>query len=268
MKNEDQKELDHNQNNILLKVEHINKRFDKLDAVVDASLNVKRGERVVLMGPSGSGKSTLLRCINYLEIPTKGKIWLDGNYLGGSYNEKNEWTQDSPKVLAKKRQQIGMVFQSFNLFAHLSALQNVTLGPRKVLGVSKEEAEELAQKLLDKVHLANHSHKLPSQMSGGQQQRVAIARALAMNPKLMLFDEPTSALDPRLTSEVLDVMLDLAKENMTMIVVTHEMSFARQVADTIYYLEDGLIIESGSPKEIFENPKEVKTKMFLAHLIS
>lgn len=261
--NENQK-----QDHVLLKVDHINKRFDKLDAVVDASLSVKRGERVVLMGPSGSGKSTLLRCINYLEIPTKGKVWLDGDFIGGSINDKNEWVHDSPKDLARKRQQIGMVFQSFNLFAHLSALENVTLGPRKVLGVSKEEAVELAKKLLAKVHLADHTHKLPSQMSGGQQQRVAIARALAMNPKLMLFDEPTSALDPRLTSEVLDVMLDLAKENMTMIVVTHEMSFARQVADTIYYLEDGLIVESGSPKEIFENPKETKTKMFLAHLIS
>lgn len=255
-----------NQDQILLKVEHLNKRFDKLDAVVDANITVRKGERVVLMGPSGSGKSTLLRCINYLEIPTRGKIWLDGSYIGGSFNEKKEWIQDSPIELARKRQQIGMVFQSFNLFAHLSALENVTLGPRKVLGISKEEAIKLANKLLTKVRLAEHSHKLPGQMSGGQQQRVAIARALAMNPKLMLFDEPTSALDPRLTSEVLDVMLELAAENMTMIVVTHEMSFAKQVADTIYYLEDGLIIESGTPKEIFENPKEVRTQLFLTHL--
>jgi polar amino acid transport system ATP-binding protein len=259
-------ESDRPKDKVLLKVEHLSKKFDALEAVVDANLEVCKGERIVLMGPSGSGKSTLLRCITYLEIPTKGKIWLDGTYIGGHYDDAGKWEPDNPIELARKRQHIGMVFQSFNLFAHLSALDNVTLGPRKVLGLTKGEAMSLAEELLKKVHLGDHSHKLPSQLSGGQQQRVAIARALAMNPKLMLFDEPTSALDPRLTHEVLDVMLELAEEKMTMIVVTHEMGFARDVADRILYLEDGLIVETGTPVDIFEHPQEERTRKFLTHL--
>lgn len=254
-----------NGNNIqpLLKVEHLTKKFGANAAVVDASFEIERGEKVVMIGPSGSGKSTLLRCINYLEIPTEGTIWLDGEYIGGHFSKDGNWVKDSPSELTHKRQHIGMVFQSFNLFSHLSALENVTLGPRWVLKMPKKEAVELAQHLLKKVHLEDHSHKLPGQLSGGQQQRVAIARALAMNPKLMLFDEPTSALDPRLTHEVLDVMMELANENMTMIVVTHELGFAREVADVVFFLEEALIVESGPPAELFTNPKDQRTRDFL-----
>ncbi|NPV75700.1 MAG: amino acid ABC transporter ATP-binding protein [Anaerolineae bacterium] len=247
----------------LLKVKNLTKKFGDHFAIKEANLEVMRGERVVLIGPSGSGKSTLLRCINYLEVPTSGTVWLDGEYIGGRYNDDGSWVKDSPSQLTKKRQHIGMVFQSFNLFAHLSALDNVTLGPRWVLNMPKKEAVEIAQQLLEKVHLEEHSHKLPAQLSGGQQQRVAIARALAMNPKLMLFDEPTSALDPRLTNEVLDVMLELAEEKMTMIVVTHEIGFAREVADVVFFLEEATIVESAPPALLFSDPKDERTRQFL-----
>jgi ABC-type polar amino acid transport system ATPase subunit len=255
--------MNENDNPILLKVEHLTKRFGSIAAILDANLELFKGEKVVMIGPSGSGKSTLLRCINYLEIPTEGTIWLDGEYIGGFIGKNSKWVKDSPSQLAKKRQNIGMVFQSFNLFAHLNALDNVTLGPRWVLNTPKNDAIEIAHNLLKKVHLEDHKHKFPGQLSGGQQQRVAIARSLAMNPKLMLFDEPTSALDPRLTHEVLDVMMELADEKMTMIVVTHELSFAREVADKVIFLEEANIVESGPPEILFTNPKDERTRQFL-----
>ncbi|GIK42555.1 MAG: ATP-binding protein [Chloroflexota bacterium] len=249
----------------ILKIEHLHKNFVTTQALIDANLEVQTGEVVVLIGPSGSGKSTLLRCINYLEVPTQGRIWLDGEYIGGRLESDQRWLEDSPIELARKRQKIGMVFQLFNLFAHLSALDNIAIGPHKVLGKSKAESRELARQLLRKVHLAEHGHKLPFQMSGGQQQRVAIARALAMNPKLMLFDEPTSALDPKLTHEVLEVIQELAEEGMTMLVVTHELNFARKVADTVVYLEEARIVESGSPEEIFANSQNELVHKFLSY---
>lgn len=248
----------------LLRIEHLHKRFGSTPALIDASLEIARGERVVLIGASGSGKSTLLRCINYLEVPDEGVIWLDGETMGGHFGADGKWVKASDSALARQRRKIGMVFQSFNLFAHLSALDNIAIGPRWLLKLSKQEARERAHQLLQKVHLTAHGHKLPAQMSGGQQQRVAIARALAMQPQLMLFDEPTSALDPRLTREVLEVMLELAQEQMTMIVVTHELGFARKVADTVGFLEDGRIVEKGTPAQIFTNPRDPRTQAFLA----
>jgi polar amino acid transport system ATP-binding protein len=248
---------------VLLRIEHLHKRFGTTAALVDASLTVRRGERVVLIGSSGSGKSTLLRCINHLEVPDQGSIWLDGEFMGGRFAANGRWIQASGGELARQRRHIGMVFQSFNLFAHLSALDNVALGPQWILKRPKALARAQARQLLAKVHLAGHEHKLPAQLSGGQQQRVAIARALAMEPKLMLFDEPTSALDPRLTREVLEVMLELAREQTTMLVVTHELGFARQVADTVGFLEEGRIVEVGPPEQIFDRPQHPSTQAFL-----
>lgn len=248
----------------LLRIEHLHKRYGSTPALIDASFEIERGERVVLIGASGSGKSTLLRCINHLEVPDEGTIWLDGESVGGHFTADGKWVKATDSELAHQRRKIGMVFQSFNLFAHLSALDNIAIGPHWLLKLSKAEARARAQHLLQKVHLADHGHKLPSQMSGGQQQRVAIARALAMEPQVMLFDEPTSALDPRLTREVLEVMRELAREQMTMIVVTHELGFARQVADTVAFLEDGRIIEKDTPAQIFTNPRDPRTQAFLA----
>jgi ABC-type polar amino acid transport system ATPase subunit len=249
----------------ILRIEHLSKNFSTTQALIDANLEVTAGEVVVLIGPSGSGKSTMLRCINYLEVPTQGRIWLDGEYIGGRLEGDTRWVEDNPGELARKRQKVGMVFQLFNLFAHLSALDNIAIGPHKVLGKPKAECRELAQQLLQKVHLAEHGHKLPFQMSGGQQQRVAIARALAMNPKLMLFDEPTSALDPKLTHEVLEVIQDLAEEGMTMLVVTHELNFARKVADTVVYLEEARIVQAGTPEEIFAHSTNEHVRRFLSY---
>ena len=251
----------------LLKLRNVCKSYNKVPAVKNVSMDVCKGERVVFIGASGSGKSTLLRCINYLTVPDEGTIWLNGEFIGGHFDEEGKWVKDSPRELAGKRKNIGMVFQSFNLFSHLNAIQNVTLGPIWVLGKKKGEAEQIARDLLRKVHLESHMHKLPSQLSGGQQQRVAIARALAMNPTLMLFDEPTSALDPKLTREVLDVIVELARERITMIVVTHELGFAKQFADTVVYLENSEIVESGPPNVIFEAPKDERTQLFLSHFI-
>lgn len=247
----------------LLRIEHLSKRYGSTDALIDASFAINRGERVVLIGASGSGKSTLLRCINHLEVPDQGTIWLDGEPIGGHYTADGKWVKATNNELARQRRKIGMVFQSFNLFAHLSALDNIAIGPQWLLKQSKQEARERAHQLLQKVHLADHGYKLPAQMSGGQQQRVAIARALAMEPQVMLFDEPTSALDPRLTREVLEVMIELAHEQMTMIIVTHELGFARRVADTVAFLEDGRVIERGTPAQIFTNPHDPRTKSFL-----
>jgi len=240
----------------LLRIVNLHKKFGDLHVLKGINMEVEKGEVVVIIGPSGSGKSTLLRCINRLEEPTEGKIFL------GDLEVTN------PKAdLNKIRQRIGMVFQQFNLFPHLTALQNVTLAPIKVKKMPKDEAEELGMKLLEKVGLADKADYYPSQLSGGQQQRVAIARALAMNPEVMLFDEVTSALDPELVKEVLDVMKQLARDGMTMLVVTHEMGFAREVGDRVIFMDKGVIIEEGKPEQIFTNPQHERTRRFLGRIL-
>jgi polar amino acid transport system ATP-binding protein len=241
--------------NIIL-VKDLYKYFGDVRALNGVSLNVERGKVVVVIGPSGSGKSTMLRCINFLETPTSGEIWIDGKKLSG----------DS-KQLNTVRAEIGMVFQLFNLFPHLSALENITLAQTVVRKRSKEEASEIALQQLKRVGIPEKADSYPGQLSGGQQQRVAIARALAMNPKIMLFDEPTSALDPEMIKEVLDVMLDLAKEGMTMVCVTHEMGFARSAADEIIFMDGGIIVEQTTPFDLFNNPKEERTKLFLSQIL-
>lgn len=239
-----------------VRVIELHKYFGKLHVLKGINLEVKKGEVVVIIGPSGSGKSTLLRCINRLEEPTSGKIYLDDTEI------------TDPKVdINKVRQRIGIVFQSFNLFPHLTALENITLAPIKVQKKSKEEAEKIAKELLRKVGLEDKASAYPDQLSGGQQQRVAIARALAMNPEVMLFDEVTSALDPELVKEVLDVMRNLAMEGMTMIVVTHEMGFAREVGDRVIFMDGGKIIEEGPPRQIFSKPKHERTRKFLSMIL-
>ncbi|MBO8182179.1 MAG: amino acid ABC transporter ATP-binding protein [Archaeoglobus sp.] len=240
----------------LLEISGLYKKFGDHEVLKDINLNVKKGEVVVIIGPSGSGKSTLLRCINRLEEPTAGKIFLDGVDI-----------TDRSVDINKVRQRIGMVFQQFNLFTHLTALQNVMLAPLRVKKVKKDEAEKNAIKLLEKVGLGDQTHKYPAQLSGGQQQRVAIARALAMEPEVMLFDEVTSALDPELVKEVLDVMKQLAQDGMTMIVVTHEMGFAREVGDRLIFMDEGVIVEEGEPVEVFRNPKNPRTKKFLGVIL-
>jgi glutamate transport system ATP-binding protein len=240
----------------LVVLDHVDKWFGELHVLQDINLSVKRGEVVVVIGPSGSGKSTLCRAINRLETIDKGSITLDGQPL-----------PQEGKELANLRAEVGMVFQSFNLFAHKTILENVTLGPIKVRKKDKAEAEATAQQLLDRVGVGHQAAKYPAQLSGGQQQRVAIARALAMQPKVMLFDEPTSALDPEMIKEVLDVMIDLAKGGMTMIVVTHEMGFARTAADRVLFMSDGAIAEENTPEEFFTNPKSDRAKDFLGKIL-
>jgi len=240
----------------LVQVTGVNKYFGDHHVLKDINLEVGKGEVIILLGPSGSGKSTLCRTINRLETISSGDIKIDGVSL-----------PEEGKALADLRAEVGMVFQSFNLFAHKSILDNVTLGPRKVRGLSKSEAEDLAMSLLKKVGVDNQAHKMPAQLSGGQQQRVAIARALAMQPKVMLFDEPTSALDPEMVNEVLDTMISLAREGMTMIVVTHEMGFARKAADRIVFLADGEIVEESTPDQFFTNPQSDRAKDFLGKII-
>ncbi|MCX6500902.1 MAG: amino acid ABC transporter ATP-binding protein [Microbacterium sp.] len=235
----------------------VQKHYGDFQALTDIDLTVNRGEVVVVIGPSGSGKSTLCRTINRLETITSGTITIDGRAL-----------PSEGKALAALRADVGMVFQSFNLFAHLTILENVTLGPIKVRGMKKADAEREARILLERVGVAQQADKLPAQLSGGQQQRVAIARALAMNPKVMLFDEPTSALDPEMINEVLDVMTSLAESGMTMIVVTHEMGFARKAADRVVFMADGLILEEGTPEEFFTAAKSDRAKDFLSKLIT
>jgi glutamate transport system ATP-binding protein len=240
----------------LVVLKDVQKHFGQLHALKDIDLTVTRGEVVVVIGPSGSGKSTLCRTINRLETIDEGTITLDG--------------QDLPqegKALAALRAEVGMVFQSFNLFAHKTILENVTLGPIKVRGMKKEAAEKKARELLDRVGVGHQAEKYPAQLSGGQQQRVAIARALAMEPKVMLFDEPTSALDPEMIKEVLDVMVDLAEQGMTMIVVTHEMGFARTAADRVVFMADGAIVEENTPEEFFTNPSSDRAKDFLGKIL-
>jgi glutamate transport system ATP-binding protein len=234
----------------------VQKHFGQLHALKDIELSVARGEVVVVIGPSGSGKSTLCRTINRLETIDEGTITLDGQPL-----------PQEGKTLAALRAEVGMVFQSFNLFAHKTILENVSLGPIKVRGMKKEAAEKQARELLDRVGVGHQAEKYPAQLSGGQQQRVAIARALAMEPKVMLFDEPTSALDPEMIKEVLDVMVDLAQQGMTMVVVTHEMGFARTAADRVVFMADGAIIEENSPEEFFTNPRSDRAKDFLGKIL-
>ena len=236
---------------------NVNKWFGSLHVLKDINLHIHPGEVVVVCGPSGSGKSTLIRCINQLEPIQKGEIYVDGIQV----NKRST-------NLTKLRSEIGFVFQQFNLYPHLTVLQNVTLSPIKVKKVPRKEAEENALRLLERVGIPDKAHDYPSQLSGGQCQRVAIARGLAMNPKVMLFDEPTSALDPEMIKEVLDVMVELAQEGMTMIVVTHEMGFARQVADRVFFMDEGQIIESNTPGEFFDHPKHERTKEFLSKIIT
>lgn len=238
-------------------VKDVQKHYGEFQALKDINLSVDAGEVVVVIGPSGSGKSTLCRTINRLETITSGSILIDGKEL-----------PKEGKGLAKLRADVGMVFQSFNLFAHLTILQNVTLGPIQVRGMKRADAEREAQVLLDRVGVGAQASKLPAQLSGGQQQRVAIARALAMNPKVMLFDEPTSALDPEMINEVLDVMVGLARDGMTMIVVTHEMGFARRAANRVIFMADGQIVEEAAPEEFFTNPKTNRAKDFLSKLLT
>jgi glutamate transport system ATP-binding protein len=240
----------------LVVLDHVDKWFGDLHVLQDINLSIKRGEVVVVIGPSGSGKSTLCRAINRLEAIDKGTITLDGQPLPAE-----------GKALARLRAEVGMVFQSFNLFAHKTILENVTLGPIKVRGIKKAEADARAKELLDRVGIGHQASKYPAQLSGGQQQRVAIARALAMDPKVMLFDEPTSALDPEMIKEVLDVMVDLAKGGMTMVVVTHEMGFARTAGDRVVFMADGQIVEENAPEQFFTNPQSDRAKDFLGKIL-
>jgi polar amino acid transport system ATP-binding protein len=242
--------------NNIIEVKDLYRYFGDVKALDGVSLDVKRGSVVIIIGPSGSGKSTLLRCINHLEEPTSGDIWIDGQKL-----------KPKSKGLDKVREEIGMVFQLFNLFPHLTAIENITLAQRVVRKRSKKEAIEIAYQQLERVGILEKADVYPDNLSGGQQQRVAIARALAMNPKIMLFDEPTSALDPEMIKEVLDVMLDLAREGMTMVVVTHEMGFARAAADEIIFMDYGKIVEQTTPDGLFNNPQHERTKLFLSQIL-
>ncbi len=239
----------------MIQLQNVHKYFGQLHVLKGVSTEIDAGEVVVIIGPSGSGKSTVLRCMNYLEEPTQGDVIVDGKNLNVKENINNV------------RAEVGMVFQRFNLFPHMTVLDNITLAPQKIRGLSKSEAESIAHDLLGKVGLSDKAEAYPEQLSGGQQQRVAIARALAMKPKVMLFDEPTSALDPEMVSEVLDVMKDLAKEGMTMVIVTHEMSFAKEVATRVLFVDGGEILEEGTPAEVFDTPKHERTKSFLSKVI-
>lgn len=240
----------------MIKIKNIKKKYGNLEVLKDINLDIKKGEIVVILGPSGSGKSTLLRCINLLENPSDGCI---------TFKENN--ILDKKCDINKIRQDIGMVFQNFNLFPNMTVLENIIMAPIKVKKIAKEEAIKDAIKLLDRVGLADKKDEYPQQLSGGQKQRIAIARALAMKPEVMLFDEPTSALDPEMVKEVLDVMKELAKEGMTMVVVTHEIGFAREVASKVVFMNEGYILEEGKPSEIFQNPKQIRTKQFLDKVI-
>lgn len=239
----------------MIEIKNLHKSYGHVEVLKGVDVSIEEKEVVVIIGPSGSGKSTLLRCMNYLEEPTSGDITVD--------NMKIDKHADINKI----RENIGMVFQRFNLFPHMTVLENIVLAPTKVLGIARSEAIEIAMDLLQRVGLKEKANAYPSQLSGGQQQRVAIARALAMKPKVMLFDEPTSALDPEMVTEVLDVMKKLAKQGMTMVVVTHEMGFAREVGDRVLFVDEGRIIEEGTPKDIFENPKQERTKSFLSKIL-
>lgn len=241
----------------IVELEQVNKWFDDFHVLKDINLTVARGERVVVCGPSGSGKSTVIRCLNRLEEHQSGRIVVDGVELN-----------DNTKNISKVRREVGMVFQQFNLFPHLTVLENCTLGPAKARRLAKSAAEELAMMYLERVQIPDQAHKYPNQLSGGQQQRVAIARSLCMEPRVMLFDEPTSALDPEMIKEVLDAMIDLAESGMTMICVTHEMGFAKTVADNMVFMDHGAIVESAPPSEFFADPKSERTRLFLSQILS
>ncbi len=240
---------------MMIEIRNLHKKFKDLHVIKGIDLQIEQKEVVVIIGPSGSGKSTVLRCMNYLETPTSGEIIVDGMSLTNADN------------INEVRKEVGMVFQRFNLFPHMTVLENIMLAPIKVKKVLEAEAKETALQLLDKVGLADKAQAYPEQLSGGQQQRVAIARALAMKPKVMLFDEPTSALDPEMVHEVLDVMKELAHEGMTMVVVTHEMGFAKEVGTRVLFLDGGVLVEEGEPNELFSNPKEERTKLFLSKIL-
>jgi general L-amino acid transport system ATP-binding protein len=240
----------------VIELDRVDKFFGAFQALKDISMVVGRREVVVVIGPSGGGKSTLIRCINRLEKHDRGRIVVDGIEMS-----------DDLRNIQEIRREVGMVFQQFNLFPHLTVLENVTLGPRQVRRYNKSKAEEIAMQLLERVRIPEQANKYPAQLSGGQQQRVAIARALAMQPKVIMFDEPTSALDPEMIKEVLDTMVDLAQSGMTMICVTHEMGFAREVADRVVFMADGQIVEVGTPEHFFEDPQEERTKLFLSQIL-
>ena len=245
-----------NGNNALIQVQHLGKSFEKLDVLKDITVDIHKGDVVCVIGPSGSGKSTFLRCLNRLEEPTSGKIFFEGVDI-----------TDPKTDIDKHRQKMGMVFQQFNLFPHMTIMRNLTIGPMKLQGRSQSEAEAEARKLLERVGLADRAQAYPSQLSGGQKQRIAIVRALCMRPEVMLFDEPTSALDPEMVGEVLQVMRDLAREHMTMVVVTHEMGFAKEVADRVVFLEEGILMEQNDPVSFFEHPKNERLKSFLGKVL-
>jgi polar amino acid transport system ATP-binding protein len=249
----------------LLTIHGLSKVFSDIPVVDRVDLAVTQGEIVMIIGPSGAGKSTLLRCVNRIEIPTTGEVLLDGVNMAGEHRN-GRLIADKPTVTARKRRRIGMVFQRFNLFAHLSALDNVAIGPRRVLGMSFADARALAAEQLDRVRMSEHSAKRPAQLSGGQQQRVAIARAMAMRPVLMLFDEPTSALDPELVGEVLEVIRTLAQDGMTMLVVTHEMQFAREVGTRILFMDSGRVLEDAAPTTFFAHPEHPRAREFLRRI--
>jgi polar amino acid transport system ATP-binding protein len=250
----------------MVKAEGVTKRFGRLEVLKGISLEVQPKEVMCLLGPSGSGKSTFLRCINHLEKIDAGRLSVDGQLVG--YREEGDKIHElRDREVAKKRSEIGMVFQRFNLFPHMTALENVMEAPVEVKGVRKQQAREAGRQQLERVGLGDKMDAYPAQLSGGQQQRVAIARALAMQPKLMLFDEPTSALDPELVGEVLDAMRELAREGMTMIVVTHEVGFAREVGDTAVFMDDGVVVEAGPPREVFSTPRHERTKAFLSKVL-
>jgi len=250
----------------MVKAEGVHKRFGRLEVLKGISLEVQPGEVMCILGPSGSGKTTFLRCINHLEKINSGRLWVDGELVG--YRQAGDRLFELPdNEVCRKRAEIGMVFQRFNLFGHMTALENVVEAPVRVRRISKDRATAAAKDLLTRVGLADKYDSYPSQLSGGQQQRVAIARALAMNPKLMLFDEPTSALDPELVGEVLDVMRGLANDGMTMVVVTHEIGFAREVGDTVVFMDEGVVVEAGKPREILASPQHERTRAFLSKVL-
>jgi polar amino acid transport system ATP-binding protein len=242
---------------LLIKMQNVDKWYGGFHALKSVNLSVRKGEKIVLCGPSGSGKSTLIRCINHLETFQKGSVIVDGTSL-----------TDSSRSVDAVRSEVGMVFQSFNLFPHMTVLENCTLAPMRVRKISRAEAEKTARRFLERVRILEQAEKYPAQLSGGQQQRVAIARALCMEPKVMLFDEPTSALDPEMVKEVLDTMIGLARDGMTMICVTHEMGFARQVADRVIFMADGEILEEAKPEEFFRNPQHPRAKGFLGEILA
>jgi polar amino acid transport system ATP-binding protein len=251
----------------IVSIEEVHKSFGRLEVLCGVTLRVARGEVVVVIGPSGSGKTTLLRCINHLERIDRGRIEVNGHPVGYRIDAKGRLREESPRNIARQREEIGFVFQRFNLFPNMTATENVCLGPEKVRGVGRAAARDQAAELLARVGLADKRDSYPSQLSGGQQQRVAIARALAMRPALMLFDEPTSALDPEMVGEVIAVMRELAEDGMTMIVVSHEMAFAKTAADRVVMMDEGLIVDAGPPERIFSDAAETRTREFLARIV-